>query len=319
MSYLFYQIHNLVIASSFHLPELITIEPRREDIFIAEGMVPKTLKKVDGVKCGVVFANFINYELLDNCLLLTIENVGRFLIKDAHSITFERFEGVEDDTIRLYLLGTCLGILLIWRGVFPFHGSTIHTEYGAAMFIGESGEGKSTLAAKFFREGHDVLTDDVCVVRLKENSAVWAYPSVRRIKLWEDSIFTLGYEDSNCVSIMPNWDKKQLSLPTEVTQNPKQLTVIYKLSPDKNNQLKIETLYGHEKLMTLMENTFRLMGVELFNKQNEHFKFCSSVAQALPVKLLKRPVDSFDIDDLYYLIMDDLKTISLERGNSLLI
>jgi hypothetical protein len=57
---------------------------------------------------------------------------------------------------------------------------------GAIVFVGESGRGKSTLAASFAVSGHRFLTDDGMVLEPTE-TGYEALPSHPSIRLWNDS------------------------------------------------------------------------------------------------------------------------------------
>ena len=56
----------------------------------------------------------------------------------------------------------------------------------AVAFLGDSGFGKSTLAAALLRKGYPLLTDDVMVLSFKGQD-VLAHPSLARIKLTPES------------------------------------------------------------------------------------------------------------------------------------
>ena len=74
----------------------------------------------------------------------------------------------DEDKIRLYILGTCMGALLMQRKILPLHGSAIAIDGKAYAFVGDSGAGKSTLASAFLSKGYKLLSDDVIAVSLSE-------------------------------------------------------------------------------------------------------------------------------------------------------
>lgn len=304
----YYQIHHLLIASSLHFPELKQVSPQKANVTLTEGFVPKSL----GETKGEILVDEIDYESSDKELLLIIKEVGHLLINDQ-SIVFERNEGVDDATLRLYLLGSGIGFLLLKRGIFPFHGSTVVTRSGAAMFIGDSGLGKSTTAAKFLKEGHCILSDDMSVVRFEAENLPLVYPSIQRIKLWDDSILALQHKEATYTPIMPNWEKKHLYLNGKFATKPTPLKAIYLLTLSEESNVQIDALEILPKIYILMKNTFREMGVKILGKEKEHFLFCTKVAQSIPIKALKRPVGCFDIDGLYNEVMIDLESLAIQE------
>ncbi|WP_155296212.1 phosphoenolpyruvate carboxykinase (ATP) [Spirosoma rigui] len=304
----YYKLHHLVVASSLDFPELAETVACKADVVITEGNVPIHLPESETSKRGSLWENEVRYELNEDDILLTIDGVGRIVMSHNQWLVIEKYEYVDYATVRLYILGTCFGFFLLRQHIFPFHGSTICTQYGTAMFIGPSGWGKSTTAAKFLKEGHTLLSDDVCVVRLLENNKPYAYPSSHRVKLWDDSIDAIGYQHADYSAILPDWNKKQLFAHHNFPSEPHPLTVIYVLWPNDDDVLSLELLKSHEKLVALTSNTFRLEGIAMFGLQKEHFVFCSTIAQSVPVVRLRRPTSCFAINDLYELVMEDLRT-----------
>ena len=63
------------------------------------------------------------------------------------------------------MLGQALSFALIERGFEPLHGTAVVVDGVAAVFLGGSGCGKSSLAASFLATGHRVLTDDLLIVQ----------------------------------------------------------------------------------------------------------------------------------------------------------
>lgn len=305
----YYKVHHLVVASTIALPELPLAECQKEDIFITEGLVPEHLPGYERNKKGELWEGHLKYEVSGGTILLAIKDTGRFLFCTDNSIIVEKFQDTDYPNMRLYLLGTCLGFLLVKQSVFPFHGSTLLTPYGAVMFVGQSGWGKSTTAAKFMQEGHQLLTDDVCVVQISHNSVPYAYPSSFRIKLWEDSITELCIDKNAFSEIVPNYTKKQMYAGDKLSQTAQPLAAIYALWPDDADVLLIEPLKSSEKLAVLANNTFRPEAISIFGLHKAHFEFCSTIARSVPVKRLWRHVSKFSVDDLYQVVIDDLKYI----------
>lgn len=304
----YYKVHHLTVASSLDLPELVSTEPQPAGVRITEGTVPCHLPGHNPTKNGQLYDGEILCEIQDDTILLLFKCIGRILIQGSNSMVVQRDPTTDATTMRTYILGTGLGFLLLKQGIFPFHGSTIITPYGAVMFVGLSGWGKSTTAAKFVKQGHTLLTDDVCVVRYLEGIP-YAYPSSHRMKLWSDSIEVLGYDPVGFTDIMPGWEKKQVYLKHQLAVASHPLRAIYQLWPDDVDRVELLPLKGHEKLAALAENTFRVEGIKLLSLEKEQFEFCGAIARVVPIKRLSRPVASFDIDTLYSIVMEDLATL----------
>lgn len=69
--------------------------------------------------------------------------------------------GADEKKVRLFILGTCMAVIMMQRGILPLHGSAVVIDGWAYAFVGHSGAGKSTLSAALASRGYPLLTDDV--------------------------------------------------------------------------------------------------------------------------------------------------------------
>jgi hypothetical protein len=79
-----------------------------------------------------------------------------------------------------------MAYLLRQRGWLPLHASVVAMGEQAALFLGSSGEGKSTTAAAFHARGHLVIADDVGAVRVVAGQCL-VRPAWSRLRLLDDS------------------------------------------------------------------------------------------------------------------------------------
>ena len=90
-------------------------------------------------------------------LLLSVEEVARYLIVDNREMRIQRLPGSIESDVRIFLLGSVLGALLHARQMLVLHASAIQTEQGAVLFIGRSGAGKSTLLGALLLRGYPII------------------------------------------------------------------------------------------------------------------------------------------------------------------
>ncbi len=74
-------------------------------------------------------------------------SVATFLVREGRLVTVDPAPGIDQGTLRIFLLGPVLAALLRQRGYLVLHASAVAYSGGAAAFLGLSGRGKSTLAA----------------------------------------------------------------------------------------------------------------------------------------------------------------------------
>ena len=96
---------------------------------------------------------------------LRFSNVGEFVIsEDLSEMTVRRDRSGRDELLPILLAGTASAFLLALRGETVLHASAVAIEGSALAFVGQSGRGKSTLAALLCVDGAELVTDDVLAV-----------------------------------------------------------------------------------------------------------------------------------------------------------
>jgi hypothetical protein len=79
---------------------------------------------------------------------------------DAGTVSCFPVPDVPKGTMQHLYFNQVLPLRLSKRGKLVFHTTAVEMGAGAVAFVGESGRGKSTLAASFATSGHRVLTDE---------------------------------------------------------------------------------------------------------------------------------------------------------------
>ena len=120
-------------------------------------------------------------------------HIGAFHIRDGCEIVADLLPHADTGMVRTLLAGRFMGYLLRQRGYLALHASAIAIQGNAALFLGESGAGKSTTAAAFYSRGHQVLADDVAAVSIAK-SGVELLPAWPGLRLRDDSRSAIGAE-----------------------------------------------------------------------------------------------------------------------------
>ena len=146
-----YKAFGLTIISELEFPELSKIGNNVDstDIEIKVMDLSKKWDQLSGNKKVLV----VN----ENLVMFQIPNTAIFSIENGKTIIVSPFINIDEDLIRLYILGTCMGVILMQRKILPLHGSAVTINGKAYAFIGFSGVGKSTLASAFLREGYPAI------------------------------------------------------------------------------------------------------------------------------------------------------------------
>jgi len=238
---------------------------------------------------------------------LSVKNIADYLILNGNEIIIEKSQDVNEDTVRLHLLGSAFGALIHQRGLLPIHGSAVTSGDFAFLLSGESGTGKSTLANAFIKNDYLLLTDDVCVVSLN-NEKPLAHPAYPQMKLWKKSIDFLNINLENLRKIHQEVEKYAISVPAHYFNKPVPLKYIFILEKNKNATIEILKLKGVEKFDALMKNIYRLHFIRPMNINDHNFKMVSTVARQLDVYSVKRPDDLTLMDGIMKHISSIIKS-----------
>jgi len=293
-----YFAYGLRITSDLECPELQAGDSTTPDVRVRFGAVPEQLEspKAQGVL----------YQVSPDRYLLTIEKIARFLVCNGNEIVIERAPEATDSDLRVFLLGSVIGVLLHQRGVLPLHASAIETRLGAVAFTGPVGHGKSTLAAAFQQRGYRVLADDVCALSLDPQGKPLVAPAYAQLNLWADALEQIGKSRDDLARTRLFTEKYGLPVRERFSTLPVPLTTVYELKTTNTAQLNLIPVTGKNKVWLIRDNTFRL-AIRAGMEQEAHYMgLALAVAQHVRTARVTRPLKPFLLNELADLIVNDL-------------
>lgn len=263
---------------------------------ICLGSVPEKLK--DPIQEGVLF------EAKPEDFLLHLEGVARYHVEKGNQITIEK-TGDRWKRVRLYLLGSCIGAILLQRKQMVLHANTVEIDGRAVAFSGHSGAGKSTLCAAFLQRGHKLVADDVTTIHT-EGSGVCAEPGFPRVKLWADAAKRLGMGVDKMDRVMAEVNKYSMFPRRQFVSESKPLSHVYILNAGNEDKFNLNEIKGIEKFQVLKTNSYRVQYLFGLGLEQDHFKLCAQVAPHFKVKVLTRPNYPFRLKQLVKKVEKDL-------------
>lgn len=292
-----YLAFGLSIRSSIYFPELPCLETKIEHPDV-------TIRYTDSFEANLEEPLFSarHWQAKHDALRLDIPGVALFFITQGRTITVAPYPSSDLASIRLFILGSCIGALLMQRDYFVLHGNAIQIGQACISIVGDSGAGKSTLCAAFFKRGYSILADDVCAV----HPNLEVTPSFPQIKLWKDSAAYLGIDTAHLRRIRPNTEKFALPLQTQYQTNPLPLRGIYQLTPSEQPQQKQE-VSGLQKLTLLHRNIYRRQYLRGLGKANLHQELSAKIAGQIFAMEILRPRGEFQLETLVDFIEQDLR------------
>ena len=210
---------------------------------------------------------------------------------DGRAIEARALPGHGGEAFHTHLLGQVLSVALVRQGFEPLHATTVTIDGAAVAFLGESGFGKSSLAAAFLRAGHRVLTDDLLMLSPGCGGFV-AHPGPPRIKLFPKIARTLLGAGVRGTPI-PTMAMK-LIIPLGREQAPgaaAPLKAIYVLgSPDRAGvrTILIRRPSMRQACLALIRNAFNTVITDP-QRLSRQFAFSVNVAASVPLKRISYP------------------------------
>ena len=168
------------------------------------------------------------------------------------------------------------------QGRPTFHASVVTVPGGVVAFLGQSGMGKSTLAASFALNGSSFLSDDALLIE-ETNSGCEVQPSHPSIRLWEDSVDQL-VDASSSTSIPISYSTKARLLAGDAltySSEPQRLLAAYVLESNDASNVAIRTLSGLDRHMAWVHNSF-LLDIEDPELLKRHFDWTHRISSAIP-------------------------------------
>jgi hypothetical protein len=229
-----------------------------------------------------------------------------------------RYAKTSSESFHVYLLTLALSFALVKCGLEPLHGTAMAVDGKAAVFLGDCGLGKSTLAAAFLQAGCRLLTDELLVLR-RVSAALLAHPGSPRIKLFPEMASKFLGDDAIGVPMNPYTHKLIVPLKEwQVCNHALPVGAIYTLAPASEvpgAEIDIAAMNQREAFLTLLASTFNrtiLDGTRL----RRQFEITQALANTVPVKKLSYPRSVDSLPAVLESVVSDLCTEKSEMACS---
>lgn len=178
--------------------------------------------------------------------------------------------------------------LLDYQGYLVLHAGAVIVNGVAAVFIGESGRGKSTLTASFFADGHTVLSDDGIIISCKAGTlrAEAVYPGIRLLPETLSALFAGAVPTTEVAHyarkrrIVPNAKMSAASFPLGA--------MFFLEEPASSGSVYIKPVRAAESCMGLVGKSFALDPSDK-ERARSRIEQASRVANTMPAYALSYP------------------------------
>ena len=306
-----YKAFGLKIVSEIQLPELSQLNEKKEmaDIQIEITDLSERWGRYDESQQKKMVVE-------DDVVMFHVPQTAIFSIQAGEKIIFSPMPRADENKIRLYILGTCMGVILMQRKILPLHGSVIAIDGKAYALIGDSGAGKSTLASAFLSKGYQLLSDDVVAVTLLCKNTPIVHPSYPQQKLWQESLDEFGMAITQYSPLFERETKYAVPVNSQFFPNPLPLAGVIELVKTQGEDIELTRIEGLARLYKLYRHTFRSSLISKLGLMEWHFETSTNLASGMEMFQLRRPDSRFTAHELVQLILNTIQKGSMVDGCS---
>ena len=260
------------------------------DVTVRFGTVPRELPAAGGRCTRGKF-----WEARRDALLMHYEGVARYLVTAGRDVLVEPWGGSDEDVAAIFA-GTPLTALLQQRGMATLHAAAVRTEAGAALLLGRSGDGKSSLAAALVERGYALIADDVTAVVLNDSAAT-ALPGLAGLRLWKHTLNEMQIAHRVRSRVRGSLEKYWVETPLSCSE-PLPVSAVFVLSSHNRPDIRMESLPRGDAFGMLTEHAHRRRVMDAMGQRPAHFRAATAIARDVPVTCVTRPSYPFLLEEL---------------------
>ena len=291
-----YNVYGLDIKSEIEIEEFIKLDSIKETniVNIIYGEMSEEIK--NSISKGS------KIKLTKNKIWFHIDNVATYCITNGNKVEVEVCESADMQIMKIYLMCSCLGFIMLQREMVAIHGGVIEMDDKAVIFTGDRGAGKSTLTTALRERGYKFISDDVAGIKI--DKVPYVMPGFPYQKLCESAMDKFGYDKEKCTSFMSDKEVKYIvPAKEEFVGEKRELIAVVKLTVGDVEEATIRELTGSEKLNNIIENIYRGEYIKYLGGMNpKYFRQCIEIAKNIRFYTVIRPVNGFTVDDQIELI-----------------
>ena len=276
-----YRLYGLCLESSLTLPGLQqTLQQSHPDIHIVEDRIAEW--PASTVTAAICF------RCQGEQVQVTLPGIARLLIRHGNEIIFSPIDSARHDATLLYILNHALAILMLQRGLLVLHAGAFVQKSSAIAIAGPTGQGKSTLLARLWQQGHVVLADEHVAVQL-DNDRATVLPGLPMLQLWEPALQALGIMNRHTGAVRNGLRKYWLPIDNAPIVNPTPLVCLQALQWSKDQTQHRLSVSGADKLPLLVEQVYQWTYINGMALQHRVAAQCLQLARMIDVERLLQP------------------------------
>lgn len=296
----YYRVYGINIESNIEVPEFEVIDINSDiDVKLSFGVVKEEIRDL------ITQGHRVKYEKKD--MWFYVEDVAIFHIYNGDTVVIEPMRDKNNKMIKLYIMGSVMGMILLQRNMVAIHGGGIVIDGKGCIFTGQKGAGKSTITTALRKKGYKFIADDVCSINIGDKNTI--HHGFGYQKLCEDAMEKLGYNLDEFEPFRGDLDVNKYIVPAfdEFTKEEVPLEAIFELTVGDVDEVKEEEILGADKMKKLIDNVFRIeMLTYAGGIDTAYFKQCLDIVKSTKMYKITRPKEVFSVEEQISLIRDIL-------------
>jgi len=286
----------LNILSEIPFPELSPVS------FFEQAHVNIRFGEVPAAPDGISFSTGrISYTMNNRELRFTVADIGMYYVTGGDTIIIHPHnKEVETRLLRLFVLATGMAGILQQRHLIPMHTGSILIDGQLTLIGGHSGAGKSTTLAGLMSKQYRIFSDDIVVLANGTGNITYGVASYPMIKLWEQSMQALEYEDRS-FRVMPGLEKYGFFFHDDFDTNPYPINKIIILKISGDDQFSTERLIAGKAFEAVVEHIYKPSFFNTPEMRAVKFKTITQLLQNTEVYQVARPANCAP-DDLLSIV-----------------
>lgn len=190
-----------------------------------------------------------NYQTTSTEFWLNIPSIARFQVSKGEQIIIDPVDGIDDESIRTFLLSICIEVLLRQRYHLVASGFALKFRNYGVGFVSNLSSGLAILQGLFYKQGFSFLGSNFFAL----NSIGEVVPGVGQLEFWPSSATTLGLDTKTLKILRPGIEKYVLPLEEQYYSKPLPLKTIYTIKMNKQSEITFSPMDEADKIPYLQE------------------------------------------------------------------
>lgn len=238
-----------------------------------------------------------------------LDHLGVWFDKDGHGVelvlvTDQVYHREHFLPVATFALGVCLTL----QGQIALHANGVGFGGGALGFVGDSGQGKSTLTAHALLQGTQLLTDDVLIV----DEQAMAQPGYPRLKLLPETSAQLGLTALQLQGLKMHYQPEHLGAHLQLSPLP--LKGLFLLDGSDDGTITAESVPPSQAVFELLSHSYHTVlsnflvdaGQPPLPEDQVLLDAYIRLVSQVPVRRLRYPRDFMRLPEVFALVVSHL-------------